>query len=778
MLMYAIRTMYKIMVLLLVALLVATVAGAQDASCQGTLSGRIYDHFSGAPLAYATVFVEETGAGEEADSMGRFALQYLCPGNYHLLVSHIGCHPQRLYLSFNRDTSLRIALEHNEAIIEGVVVSDERVRNAGISQTTLGQQAIEQAAGETLADLAGSVAGVSVLRNGSGIAKPVIHGLSGNRIAILNNGLVQAGQQWGADHAPEIDPFTADKVVILKGVDAIPYGGNTLGGAVLTEPGNIPADPHLHGAVQYVGETNGRMHTLSTRLQRGGNWANWRLTTTFKQAGDHHTPSYFLRNTGLRERNAALLVQREGRSNQFHQLYYSYFYTELGILRGAHVGNLTDLEAAIGRKEPLYTEPRFSYSIEAPRQRVGHHLLKYNYKRFFANNQSFQFTYGGQLNHRREYDVRRGGRSDRPALDLLLQSHFADAHWTKESSGRSHRAGLQLRFNDNYNQPGTGILPLIPNYRLYQPSIYWTSTAQRGKWAWQWGGRYDFFALDVVTFTITQPREVARFYHRFHNYALAAGLQYRAGDFWLWRLNAGLARRAPEANELHSMGLHQGVAGIEEGNPNLSPEQSLKIIWTHTLHWDETFTLEATVYYQLIDNYIFLEPQPERRLTIRGAFPLFIYKQTDARIGGGDLTARYTPTPRWEATVRYALVRGRDLDARQPLVSMPADNVYASIGYDFGPLGKLRENQLSLNARYVWEQTRLLPSQDFLPPPPAYFLLGLQWASELYFANQTIHITLQAHNLLNVAYRDYLNRLRYYADEEGRNLRLNLRWEF
>ena len=54
-----------------------------------------------------------------------------------------------------------------------------------------------------------------MLRNGSGISKPVIHGLFGNRVTILNNGITQSGQQWGNDHAPEIDPFVADHLSCL-----------------------------------------------------------------------------------------------------------------------------------------------------------------------------------------------------------------------------------------------------------------------------------------------------------------------------------------------------------------------------------------------------------------------------------------------------------------------------------------------------------------------------------------------------------------------------------
>ncbi|MEZ4987405.1 MAG: Plug domain-containing protein [Saprospiraceae bacterium] len=142
---------------------------------------------------------------------------------------------------------MQITMAHHAEFLAQVIVEAESDAQTGMSRQALGRKELERGGGQTLAALVSSIAGVTTLQNGSGIAKPVIHGLTGNRIAILNNGLLQAGQQWGNDHAPEIDPFTADRLRVIKGVETIAYGGNTLGGAVLVEPSHIPDDPHLHG---------------------------------------------------------------------------------------------------------------------------------------------------------------------------------------------------------------------------------------------------------------------------------------------------------------------------------------------------------------------------------------------------------------------------------------------------------------------------------------------------------------------------------------------------
>ncbi|WP_367391226.1 TonB-dependent receptor [Lewinella sp. LCG006] len=766
----------KKLILLLTLSLLGLSAQAQD--CSLTLSGVVFDNSPAYPLSYANIYIEELGEGTATDDNGRFELGGLCAGEYHLSVSHLGCHPERIFLDLRGDTTLQIALAHQAALLESVEVRGQQERNAGQSQETLTRQELEEGAGKNLANLLENIAGLSVIRNGSGIAKPVIHGLTGNRIAILNNGIIQAGQQWGVDHAPEIDPFTADRIKVIKGVESLAYGGNTLGGAVLVEPGNIPQDPHLHGATQYVLETNGRQHTVSTRLEKKGSWVDWRVIGTFKQGGDHRTPDYFLRNTGVRERNAALQLQKTINDHWFHTLYYSYFHTEVGILRGAHIANTTDLETAIGREEPFYTRPNFSYELEEPRQRVQHHLLKYNTKYYLAPNRSLQLTYAGQLNRREEFDVRRGDRSERAALDLALQSHFVDVFWQDEAGHATKKIGLQYRYNENDNQPGTGVFPLIPDYNSHLPAAYFIWQLQHDRQSYQLGARYDFVALDVATITQDLPRRVERFSHRFHNYSAAAGWQYRVSKAWSSKLNLGVVRRSPEVNELYSQGLHQGVASIEEGNASLQPELSVKGVWTNSLQLSESFWLEATAYYQLVSDFIYLEPQEEARLTIRGAFPVFGYQQTNARLAGLDVNARYEWNPHWQWQAQYAMVRGYDRSQEKPLVYIPSDRIQSEISWLGTSVGKLTEPKLTVGGRYVFEQTRLLASQDFLAPPPAYLLLDASVGGAISWSGNTLHLGVQFNNLLNERYRDYLNRLRYYADEEGRNIRVNVRLEF
>jgi iron complex outermembrane receptor protein len=315
----------------------------------------------------------------------------------------------------------------------------------------------------------------------------------------------------------------------------------------------------------------------------------------------------------------------------------------------------------------------------------------------------------------------------------------------------------------------------------YESSVLGAYLIWNGEWRkldWQLGGRFDYSLLDVAAISRDLPRRVEFFDHQFSQFSLAGGLEKRWYKNGYTKLNVGLAERAPEVNELYSNGLHQGVSGIEEGRADLQPETSLKAILTHVFEWKERFFLEASLYHQQIQDFIYLQPEEEVRLTIRGAFPVFTYQQDNARISGLDLTSKWVLASRWEWQNRYALVRGQNQETDEPLVAMPADNWMSTITHSWSAWGSFSEPRLGLSGQYVWRQSRLLPSQDFLAPPPEYFLLNFNFSTEKNWNKGTLHLHLQLSNLLNTTYRDYLNRLRYYADEEGRNVKVNLRYEF
>lgn len=752
--------------------------------CDLMVKGFIVDEATNLPLPFANVLIQETSNGAITDDDGAFLIRNICAGKYHLSFSHIGCETKKIHLDVSRDTVLHIILPHSTKSLGTVFVKGKKENFSAQPSLSIKRQDIDDGSNKNFSDLLENELGVNLIKNGSSISKPVVHGLYGNRLIILNNGIIQSGQQWGNDHSPEIDPSVADKITVLKGANAIEYGGGNLGSLILVESKRIEREPHLHGQFNYVYETNGRGHTLNTRLDKYSPVIAWRINGALKKYGDKKTANYFLNNTGVEEANFSIQLEKAWKEKLFIDIYASTFNAQIGVLRGSHIGNLTDLEQALRREIPFFTEPDFSYAIDAPKQAVSHHLIKVKAKYFHKENQIFEFVAAGQLNKRNEFDVRRSGRTDIPALSLEQQTFNYDLKFTRKIKKWKYNCGIQSIATDNRNDPKTGILPLIPDYFSWKGGVYNTLYKEEGNTHLSIGVRYDYESQNVATISRTIPRKVVRFANEFHNATGLLAVKYNFSKTQFLSLNVGVTMRNPAINELYSAGLHQGVSGIEEGNINLKKERALKNTLEYKWLLSPNFSVGALAYHQHFKNYIFLNPQNQVRLTIRGAFPLFKYEQANANIYGLDIFTQFTVQNSIVGQLKYSYIRGQDTQNNIPLIFIPPNKFFASIVYRIKKTMRLSSGiiveglEFETNTKLMFEQKNILPTQDFVKPPRQYNLWGVKISNNVILPNYKFRIFAKAENLFNVQYRDYLNRQRYFADDAGISIILGVNFRF
>ena len=754
-------------------------------NCQLAVSGVIIDEGTQLPLPYVSVDVQEANQGTVSDADGGFLLSALCPGTYHLIFSHIGCDPIKIHLDIARDTILKIQLAHTIVSLDNVIVQGNSTNYDNQASVSVGRQQIEDNANQALSELIANEVGVSLIRNGSAISKPIVNGMYGNRLTILNHGVEQSGQTWGNDHSPEIDPQSADRITVLKGANALEYGGANLGSVILIEPKKIGQEPHLHGHLNYTFETNGRGHNLNTRFQKYTPKLAWRLNTSLKRFGDRRTANYFLNNTGSAEGNISLQLEKSWNDKLFTDVYLSSFNTNLGILRGSHIGNLTDLESALAQEVPFFTEPDFSYAIDSPEQKVSHHLIKWNTKYYFDETQSIQLLLAGQQNIRKEFDVRRGGRTDIPSLSLNQFTFNADLKYQKNfTNNLVWKLGYQQVITDNTNDPDTGILPLIPDYFSWRTGIFSSLAKEWNALEINFGLRYDLEKQNVAAISNSLPRDIIRYNNTYDNIGAILGAKYSLSNKHIFSFQSGYATRNPAINELYSNGLHQGVSGLELGDINLNTETAIKQTIEYNWLPSALLSFHVLAYLQHIQDYIYLEPQDEIRLTIRGAFPVFKYEQTDAQIYGLDLATQFTLGSSFFGEVKYSYLVGQDITQNVPLIFMPPNSIYSTITYraktSIHLASRLHLDQLEVefNSRAVFEQSRVLAAQDFVAAPSGYHLLGAKISTNIVLRKYKLRTFLKVDNILNIAYRDYLNRTRYFADDLGLSFVAGLNFKF
>ena len=754
----------------------------QSQECNLSVKGITQDAITGQKLPFVNVLLKESNKGTISNEDGSFSFDKLCARHYHFVFSHIGCDPVQVHLDLQKDSTLQVFLAHHTTSLKGVDVTGNRPKQDQQPVVVISRQTIEDRSNKNLAGLLEDQSGIHLIKNGNGIAKPVVQGLYGNRLTILNNGIVQSGQQWGNDHSPEIDPFSADKITVIKGVSALSYSGGSMGSAILIEPSRIGQDPHLHGQIGYLFESNGRGHTMNIRLQKYSPKIAWRLSGSLKKYGDKKAATYFLNNSGTEEGNLSIQLEKSWKDKIKLEVYGSTFNTRLGILRGSQIGNLTDLLRAFNRQVPFYTEEEFSYQIQAPKQHVSHHFLKLKTSYYFSDKNSLETIVAAQLNKRKEFDIRRGGRSIIPSLSLAQITLNAELKYTHDfQKNLQLKLGHQTIITDNTNNPETGILPLIPDYSSIQSGVYAILTKKLKKVLLDLGGRYDYTFQNVAAISNSLPRRIENYNNNFHGVTGFLSLSYSLSPRQSIGLNTGYAMRNPAINELFSRGLHQGVGGIEEGDINLEMEKAIKNTLSYKYLPNEKFSFEAVAFAQYFQNYIYLNPEDKVRLTIRGAFPLFSYKQTSALIYGVDLSTTLTFAKSFYSRLNYSFIRGKDTGINAPLVFIPPNSFFGSLSYRVkkrSTTSIIEDIEFEVSNRYVFRQNYLNADQDFVAPPPGYNLLGAKISANISSSKVGYRLFVQVENMLNASYRDYLNRQRYFADDLGISFTLGAQLKF
>lgn len=757
-------------------LLLGVVVGVAQ-ECKFQLSGVVLDSESGDPIPYASLGLEELNAGVVTEVDGSFEFVALCAGTYTLSFHYLGWKEFSMAIIIPQDSVLEVWATPGVVKLEEIVVSEKAAPPVEAqAKEVLTGQGLEARQGFNLGTVLEALPGVTTLNTGASISKPVIQGMHSNRVLVLNNGVRQEGQQWGVEHAPEIDPFVADKITVVKGANSVRYGPDAIGGVILVEPKPLPTDIGISGLLNLGGSTNGRAGTaalllegsLGTKFPLSG-----RLQGTLKKGGNLSTPDYYLGNTGVEEYNYswALGFQREVWKSE---LFFSTYFTKLGIFEGAHIGNRSDLEDAIERGQPE-EDPGFSYELGRPLQRVYHELLKWNTSYSLVDGGSLHFQLSRQFNRRQEFDAHRPFGElpdgfDDPDIEFELTTYTAESYWAHPSFGNfTGQVGISAMHQRNTTDRGG----LIPNYESFNSGLFWIERWKNYPFPLEVeaGLRYDFRWQDVGQ----QGQQTIDQSMQFHNVSGSLGAIYRFGTSGQLKASFGTAWRPPNVNELYSEGVHHGSASYEEGNSELEVEQaynnSLSLDWAD----ESTWNISLTTYYNYINNYIYLQPKDEPQLTIRGAFPAFEYAQTNARIMGMDGQIHYSFWKNWTLGGSLSIVRGRDLENAVGIVYMPVDRFQYHLQYTFGSKGEEEQPFVRISLAHHLRQTRVPEDTDYLPPPDGYTLLNFDAGAYIPIGKQRMELSLLAQNLLNTPYRSYLNRFRYFANEAGRNITLRLK---
>jgi iron complex outermembrane receptor protein len=774
---------------------------------QNTISGKILCQ---EPISFSDIHIHIGQKVISSDASGNYSVGNLPDVKTAINISHIGY--QSIDTIIDLKNSLRIDFKlklKTTKLHEVVVQQKSNNTNKSVAEQQIKWETIEKYSNQSLGDALKEIAGISSLKTGNAVVKPIINGLYGSRVPIINNNIKLEDQQWGTEHAPNFDVNAASKITVIKGASVLQYGGDAIGGLVIIEPVSVKKDT-LFGKTILNLDSNGKGGSVSSSIHKGNDlgWS-WNALGTFKYMGDKQAPDYVLSNTGNREANFSGDLKYAAQKYNA-TAFYSYYKSVIGILSASHTGNVNDLYHSINNKVPSVIND-FTYSIKNPKQDVAHQIAKFNFNYYFNESAFVSFQYAFQFNKRLEYDVRRGDYKNTAALDLDLKTNTLNIDYKKTGHDWNFKSGLSASTQNNYANPATGIRPLIPNYDKIDFGVYGISSYNfSDSFSVDVGLRYDFSKIDATKYyqksrwnergyNETFPEFIVGDYgtqwltkpsFTFHNISASAGFHKKLENSWDIFTNISFASRNPNPSEFFSDGLHHSTGVIELGDLNLNKEQSTKVAVTIQKKFNR-FSFEINPCINQIQDYIFLKPVGFET-TIRGAFPVWEYQQTDARLLGIDVQTHWDINNYWQHSFSLAYVNGKDSSKNEPLIDMSPLNLNNKIRFS---KKEWHELILELKSEIVLKQnqypdnnfyTNIIKDNEFesvlvdiSTPPPAYHLL--HFYSEMKFntfKRATTTVAFSVQNIFNVSYRDYLNRQRFFADEIGRSFQIQLKFNY
>ena len=770
-------------------------------TCAGRVRGQVVDADTGEPVPDALVTAGDSGAANDSttsDEHGRFQLVDVCGETTSLSIERADYQSETLRAATDGAAAIDIALDpHSVTRLDDVIVEALAIpRSETRSSTTLNSEALERTRGRDLAGSIAQIPGVSSLGTGA-TAKPIIRGQFGRRLLILVDGVRHENQKWALDHAPEIDPFAAGSITVVKGAGGVRYGPDAIGGVILIEPHSLPTVPGVHGELFAIGTTNSRKGTLAGRVESllhvlGGD-LSWRVAGNIARGAAPSTPDYALDNTGIFEWNASAAVAYAAQDFDLKLSFRrnSVKNGQCGCIRNDTPGGFFD---QIERGEPLRVENFTNdYEIERAFQDVTHDALLFRARADVGSAGTATATYSYQVNDRSEFDVARASVTA-PQADFNLRTHTLDL--TLEHAELELGAGLlsgTVGASINRQEQVFRGLVLVPNYRNFTGGVFAFEQLAFEDFQLSAGARYDrssrtsflrdqLFERHERRGTLPpDPCEVAidgdaRCEHAFDGVSASVGGVWLARQDTNFKLDLSVAQRFPFVDEQYINGSAPTFPVIGVGDPSLGNETTLSASFTGLFQNDWLFA-ELSVYGSRVNNYIYFAPDLlddgtlGLEVTIRGSFPRFTNRAIDASFYGADGGFRVKTPYSVDLEGQFSVVRGSnrspDTGETEFLVLVPSDRVSGSVSYRAPSLSGWTNGFASLSGSYVSRQDRVDLNADFAPPPAGYFLLGASAGAERLIGSTTFRASVQASNLLNQRYRNYTSLLRYFADEPG-----------
>lgn len=712
---------------------------------QNSIQGSLTDSHTNQPIAFASIYIPQLEKGTITNEQGMFTLHNLPTGHYKIVCSIIGYETYSNTISIPATENLDISLSPSAIEMEEIIISTpfHKLQSENVMKVEQEKMSDLKAKGAvTLAEGITNIAGVESISTGLSIGKPVIRGLSSNRVLVYTQGVRLENQQFGDEHGLGLNSSGVESVEVIKGPASLLYGSDALGGVLYINPEKF-AQANTNEAnleATYFGNTLGYSGNIGYK-ESSDKW-KFLIRGSVTEHSDYDTEDYRVTNSRFKEQDFKSGIGYQ--STQFKtEFRYNMNHSKLGI------------PETIGAQSTSKTP-------ELPYQDITNHVFSSKSNIYFDKS-NLEVNLGYIYNDRKEFEEHHHHDEEdhdhedalEAALHMKLKTFNYDLKYHLPVYGKFETiVGTQgmNQVNTNYGEE-----QLIPDATTNDFGLFVMSHIHFENADIQIGARFDNRNIQVID----------GFTKDFNSFNGALGVKTKLFDKITARLNFASGFRAPNLAELTSYGTHEGTNRFEIGDENLNNEQNFQTDVSLEFK-NEHVEFYVNGFYNLVNDYIFLQPDG----TFIDGTPVYSYVQEDASLYGGEIGFHFHPHPLdWlHVESSFETVTGKQTnDTYLPLIPANTLNNTLRVELDSKWMEQLY-GFVKLQSTFAQNHVSLNETKT-----DGYNLLSAGFGATLPVLNNNLSIAVSGSNLTNKTYISHLSRLKSEGIYNmGRNISVSL----
>lgn len=764
-----------LLVALICFLIVTTAAPLNAADIVGIVRSASGDLVPDARVSLIYLRQETT-----TDDRGRFIFTDVDPGEHLLEVTSLVFGAAVIRIEVTEDGP-PVTIELDQMVHAGSVSVTTTGRIRGLDEVVapIGVLTDEELAlrlGPTLGETLAQQPGVSATGYGRGASRPVIRGLSADRIRVLENGLDSGDvSSIGPDHATAVEPLSAERIEIVRGPATLLYGGTAVGGVVNVIDGKVPdriPNVPVSGTVKLSAGTNADEISGAVSVDGGGGSLAWHLEAFARDADDYSSPAPRIvggehdheaesgedehidpewqtgqvENSFVESRGGALGLSWVG-SRGYVGLAYSLYDSDYGVPGHSHHHDEKLGPSTVAMVFDEHdTESAHAVTIDLEQRRVDVHG---RFDEPFKGVDALQFRLGW-----RDYQHQELEGSD---VGTVFNNEFLEgrveallAPW----GGFEGVAGLHWLDRDFQ---AFGEEAFVQPTTTRRVAAFLHEELKPRPWGFQVGLRGESQDTDTI-----DPDLPSR---SFSPISASAGVTYQFSESWRLNLSASHSERAPTAEELYSDGPHIATSTYELGDPELDIEQGNGLDLTIRAS-GEQISGSASVFYTRFSDFIFLAETG----VVEDGFDVRAFTAADAEFSGmelhGDLELYHGGENHLHLEATYDRVEGELSGDNENLPRIPPQRFRLGLVF----LGTAWNSRIE--GQWVDEQHKVA---EFELPTPGYTMLNAAVGYHFIAGGIAHHVMLRGTNLTNEDAYNHVSFLKFQAPLAGRMVTLSYR---